>query len=77
MLTRLVGEARGQNRFRFQIKRHDQRERESFVQGHKTTSDKARTCAQGFWFSSKVLPNSSHTHPHPQIARKILLLLLF
>lgn len=30
MLTGLVGEARGQNRFRFQIKRHDQRESHLF-----------------------------------------------
>lgn len=45
------------------------KERKSFVQGHKATTNKARTCAQSFRLSSKVLPCSNL----PQVARKILL----
>lgn len=44
------------------------KERKSFVQGHKATTNKARTCAQSFWFPPKVLPPNL-----PQVARKILL----
>jgi hypothetical protein len=58
-----VGEARDQNRFHFQV--DTIKEKESFVRGHNTTRDKARACAQSFWFSSKTLPDSSPpTTPH-------------